>query len=433
MLNSRLWRLLASHKVALLLIGLLAMAAVVGGTLPQTGRLSPEQRQGFQTEWGGISSWLEMLQFSHVFGSWWFTLLYAALIINVAAGTIQSTTWRYRWYQGRLAPSFRIEGVGQLSTAHLRPLRSAFGFSPSQGGQLRGVAGLWGAPILHLGIMVIVLGGIWSAIQGFGAHLELSEGEPYIGQREKLAMDRGLEMPTKLDVSLRLEQVRVELSRYGHLRELQAHFLVREREGTARRLLAEINRPLKLGIYELSPNKTGGYSAVFERIRKDGSRREMFIHFNVPLHEWNWEGEWMVQRDVLVELDDTPLYYKMKLKGKGNPSLSLVVKHGVDTLFDGELKPGSVADLGEYQLIFKGVVPWLGFYLTTDYPKYVVFAGFIVMLGGFLLHLLHYPRRIEVTQGDSKWVVRIWVMPSDWRFKEFWQQNFARESGERWE
>lgn len=430
MLNSRLWRLLASHNFALVVIGLLALTTALGGTLPQSGRLSPEQRVGFQTEWDDLSYWLDTLQLSHLFGSWWYSALYTALVVSAMAGTIQSLLWRLRWYRGEFAPSYQLRRDGHFSAKVMQPLGSAFGFSPSSKSQSRGVVGLWGLPVFHLGIVVIVLGGIWSGIQGFGAHLELSESEPYMGQAEKLSADRGEEMPAKLGASLRLERVRVALSSHGYLRELQAFFLVNKRDNAPDHATVEINHPLKLGVYELSLNKTGGYSAVFERIREDGIRRRMFIHFNVPLNEWNWEGEWVVERDVLVELDDTALLYEMRLRGRDDPVLGLVVKHGANTLFDGELKSGSMVDLGAYSLVFKGVVPWLGFYLATDYPKYMVFAGFIVMLGGFLVHLVVYPRRIEIVQRDGEWELRAWVMPSDWRFKESWEQLSAADVDE---
>ncbi len=424
-LNSRLWRLLASHSLALWLIGLLAAATMLGGTLPQAGRLSPEQRQGFQVEWGGISSWLETLQFSHVFGSWWFTALYALLIVNVGVGTVQSIIWRYRWYRGKTAPTLRFHDEGSFSAAHLRPLCSGFGFSPSSGSQIRGTLGLWGVPVLHAGILVIVLGGIWSAVQGFGAHLELSEGESYSGAQEKLAVDRGKGLPSGLGFTLRLDELEVQVSDSGHLRELWARLSYQTEGGRTGSSITEANRPLKLGIYELSPNNTGGYAAVFERLRSDGSRRLMYVHFDVPLTDWNWDGQWTVQRDVLVELDDAPLFYKMSLHGKEAPRLSMTVKKGIEVLFDGTLVPGGEADLGAYRLQFKGVVPWLGFYLTTDYPKYTVFAGFLVMLGGFLLHLLWWPRRIEVIQDGERWTLRAWVMPSDWRFFACWRERFS--------
>ena len=407
-----------------MLIGLLAFSALLGGTLPQTGRLSPGQLQGFQAEWSVISSWLDMLGFSYVFGSWWFFILYIALLGNLAAGTVLSIVYRYRWYQGKAKPAYQFHGVA--------PALEQQGYSSRwMDNRIQGVAGLWGLPLFHLGIAMIVLGGLWSSVSGFGAHLELSEGELYAGQQEKLAVDRGRSLPAELNALLRLDQVYVELSEHKHLRELQAHFSYQERDGLVKQVVVETNHPLKLGFYELSPNKTGGYSAVFERQRKDGSRRRMFIHFNVPINEWNWNGSWTVQRDILVELDDAPLFYKMTMRGRETPSLDLVVKKGVDIVFQGTLEPGSMADVGPYRLVFMGAVPWLGFYLASDYPKYVVFAGFIVTLFGFLLHLLIYPRRIEAVQEGDVWTVRAWIMPGDWKFDEQWRRWSAQLSANR--
>jgi len=371
-----------------------------------------------------VSFWLDMLGFSYVFGSWWFLILYIALLGNLAAGTVQAIVYRYRWYKGKVKPAYQFHCVAPASG------QPGF-FSRLMDNRMHGLAGLWGLPVFHLGIAVIVLGGFWSSVSGFGAHLELSEGELYAGQQEKLAVDRGRSLPAELGALLRLDQIYVELSEHKHLRELQAHFSYRERDGLVKQVVVETNHPLKLGFYELSPNNTGGYSAVFERQRRDGSRRQMFIHFNVPINEWNWNGSWMVQRDILVELDDAPLFYKMTMGGGDIPSLDLVVKHGVNVAFQGKLAPGSVADVGPYRLVFKGVVPWLGFYLASDYPKYVVFGGFIVTLLGFLLHLLIYPRRIETVQEGDVWTIRAWAMPGDWKFDEQWRRWSAQLSANR--
>ena len=415
----RLWRLLASHNLALVVIGLLTLASLLGGTLPQKGRLSPQQQLGFQTEWGGVSSWMDVLGFSNVFGSRWFTALSLLLLVNLVAGTLTSVVRRYRWYRGnRTKPTHELRGLNHERMARLAV---QFGFVPRAGKWVWGVPGLFGLPLFHLGIAVVVAGGMWSGAVGFGAHLELSEGELYAGRNDKLAVDRGEAMPEELAALLRLEKVYVETSAHKTVRELRAHFSYREEGGPVKKALVETNHPLKLGNYELSPNNTGGYSARFERIREDGSKRLMFIHFDVPLREWNWTGPWSVQRETLVELDNLPLFYKMTLTGDGGRySLALTVKHGVTTVFDGELAEGAVADLGSYKLVFKGVVPWLGFYLASDRPRQMVFAGFVILLAGFLLHLLSHPRGIEVIPEGESWTVRAWSMRGDWRFDEQW-------------
>ena len=413
-----LGRLLASHDVALILIGLLAVASMLGGTLPQTARLSPQVQQGFQTDWSGISSWLEMLGLSNLFGSEWFAILYTALLINLVAGVAYSIARRYAWYRGRVPPRFQLQGKGHLPLQ----LPVPFGTLSPSGRQSRGMFGLWGTPLFHGGIAVIVLGGIWSASVGFGAHLELSVGETYRGQQKKLVMDRGDSMPAGLDAVLHLDGIDVEVSQQKRLQTLRARFSYRREGGAIERSTVRTNHPLKLGIYELSPDNTGGYSAVFDRIRLDGERRRMYLHFNVPLGDWNWNGSWKVARDILVELDGTPLFYQMVLEGREPQSLQLVVKQGVNTIFSGELHPGMEADLGAYRLRYVGAVPWLGFYLASDYPRYLVFAGFAITLAGFLLHLLLHPRRLEVVQEGERWAVRVWAMPGDWRLDERWKQ-----------
>ncbi|HEC17005.1 MAG TPA: hypothetical protein ENI99_10630 [Sedimenticola sp.] len=412
------WRLLASHNLALVLLALLTLAVAAGGTLPQIGRLSSSELTAWYNDWPALAAWLDFFDLSRVFGSGWFLALCLALLVNMAAGMVVCVSRRYGRYRGRAAVTHRLRGAGPLP-ATPPPLFEPPGAGPVRPGcRARGVAGLWGIPLFHAGIALIVLGGLWSSWVGYGAHLELAEGEPYSGGRGKLVPDRGDLPPFEFGVSLRLDRVHLEVAGGKYLRELQAHFSIQEEGGPVEQALLETNRPLAVGAYRLYPDNTMGYSAVFDRIRPDGRRRRLYINFPVSLPQW--ERPPPLSRSTLVELDGVPLYYRMTLKAGARPALDLGVRRAGELVFEGELLPGSEADLGPYRLVFRGVAPWLGFYLTSDRPMLLVFAGFVLTLGGFFLHLVIRFRRVEMLTTPEGWEVRAWVMRGDWRFGEQW-------------
>jgi len=410
---------LASHSLALVLIGLLALALITGGTLPQISRLASEDLIALRNQWPFFSAWMDYLGFSAVFSSDWFLFLSFALLVNIVAGTALSIRYRYDLYRGRVKPSYQLQGADILSEAPL-PLLGVVGTGvPLKTYKVSGVAGLLGLPLFHAGIAVIVVGGIWSSWVGFSAHLELAEGEVYSGQKDKLVVERSGSVPLEFDALLRLDRAQVEIKNNKYLQDLQAHFSFRRGRGEpVEQGVAVSNHPLKLGSYRVFPDNTMGYSAVFERFLPDGRSGPFFINFPVLRSEWDNPPP-LIHR-TLVELHDTSLHYHMTLEVGTSPRLHLTVRQANAVIFEGNLVPGLSADLGAYRVVFLGTSPWLGLLLTKDPPMNLVFAGFLLALGGFLLHLLFRFRRIEIVKNQKGWEVKAWVMNHDLWFETQW-------------
>ena len=75
------WRWLGSHGTAGILLGVLALICALGGTLPQSVRLEPEQLRGWQETWGG--GWMDSLRLSDIFAAPWFWAVCALLFVSV--------------------------------------------------------------------------------------------------------------------------------------------------------------------------------------------------------------------------------------------------------------------------------------------------------------------------------------------------------------
>jgi len=414
----RLWRLLASHNLALALLALLGLAVLAGGTLPQAGRVSSEEFNAWYNAWPNLAVWSSFLRLDRVFSATWFLGLNLLLLINIAAGISVSISRRYALYKGKTSPRYRIIGSAS-QPASLPPLfdiADELGVSKNRS---KGAIGLLGIPLFHLGIAIIILGGIWSGWAGFGGHFELSEGRTFDGRQDRLTVDRGTTLPVEFGARLRLDRVQVEVAEGKYLGELKAHVSVQQQGGPIRQAVVETNSPLRVGSYRIHPDNTLGYSAVFERIRPDGDRRRLYI--NVPVGLADWDSATPIQDTTLLELEGVPLYYDMTLHSGDKPELELLVRQAEKKRFEGRLIPGSVVDLEAYRLVFKGSVRWLGFYLTSDRPMRLVFVGFILTLAGFLLHLLVPFRRVALVVTPEGWEGMAWTMRGDYRFDEQWR------------
>lgn len=422
------WRLLASHDLALVLLALLGLAVLAGGTLPQVGRMSPAEFSAWYNDWPNLAVWSEFLGLNRVFGSVGFLVINIALLINMTAGMVVSISRRYTRYQGRSRPSYQASGE-DLPPHLLPPLLS---HPVKEEGTVlikRGLLGLWGIPLFHLGIGIIVLGGIWSGYEGFGAHFELREGGAFSGQPEQLGLSRGSFLPAEFGASLRLDRAEVEVTDGKYLKERKAHLSMQQKGGPVEQTVVEINHPLSLGGYRLYPDKTQGYSALFERIRPGGARQPMSFNFPAELSEWE-QGS-ALGRTVLVEQEGVPLYYEMALIPGASPLLDLTVRQGNREIINRQLRPGEMVDLGVYHLVFRGSMRWMGFYLASDRPMFMVFCGFVVTLLGYLMHLLVRFRRVELLVSPSGWEAKAWARRDDQEFARqwaHWQEQMEKNS-----
>ncbi len=416
------WRILSSHTLALWILGLMSLAVLAAGTLPQSARLSPEEQMGWDTEWEMTASWLDTLGLSQIVGSAWFAWLCVALLINMTAGTLVSLGRKWAFYRGDLKPRYELRGRG-VAPAVMPPFFMQRAASSGTISQLRGVLGLFGLPLFHLGIAVIVLAGSWRGATDFSDFVELSVGEVFSGQPSKF--QRRQTPPEPFDAVIRLDRAEIEVREGKYMGEFQAHFSYQTAENSVRQATVVANHPLRLGNFELYLKQNFGHSAWFERLRPDGSSSLLYIHFNVE-HD-AWEKPWSGKKEQMLRFDGIPLYYSMMLSNTNPPTFGLKVSQGGQTIFEGNLRPGDIADLGVYKLQFQGMVPWMTFNLTLDRGLIPIFTGFAITLLGFLLHLLFWPRRMEWAVTDGEWILRVWVCRGDHIFDEKWKAWCAQQ------
>ncbi len=129
---------LASVRFAVVTVGLVALACIVGTLLPQGSETA-----GFAQKYPGMAPWLplfDQLGLTHVFHSWWFSGL-----LGVLAAT-----------------------VGTCSVRRFMSLRRTTGFAWRRA---------LGSMLTHISILLILAGGVVRGLWGVKGYIELRAGE----------------------------------------------------------------------------------------------------------------------------------------------------------------------------------------------------------------------------------------------------------------
>jgi cytochrome c biogenesis protein len=84
------WRQITSMRTALILLFLLAMGAIPGSLIPQSGN-DPAQVQQYYTSHPGLAPWLNRFGLFDVYGSPWFAAIYLLLFISLIGCVVPRT------------------------------------------------------------------------------------------------------------------------------------------------------------------------------------------------------------------------------------------------------------------------------------------------------------------------------------------------------
>jgi cytochrome c biogenesis protein len=187
------WKFFSSVKLAIVLLILLAVASVIGTLIPQG-----QPPAAYADRYGQLAGLLSGLQLTGLYHSGW----YLTLLFFFAVNTIVCTLARLpaKWRRA-FRPKIETETAGVLAlkvkgrfgkSAPAEEVRTKFETvlkayryrvrSRAAEKRLCLLAqkkklGHFGSDAVHLGLLVIIAGGIVSGLAGFRTHIELSEGQ----------------------------------------------------------------------------------------------------------------------------------------------------------------------------------------------------------------------------------------------------------------
>jgi cytochrome c biogenesis protein len=187
------WKFFSSVKLAIVLIILLTLASILGTLIPQ-GR-SPAE---YAARYGSLSSVMAALRLTRLYQSGWYLSLLLLLAVNIAVCTLSrlGPKWRRTFkpvpeidaksvISMRASARFRMPpgllAARDAVAGRLRARRYRLEESSHQGRTTilarKRRMGPFGSDLVHLGLLIIIAGGLASGLGGRRSELALSEGQ----------------------------------------------------------------------------------------------------------------------------------------------------------------------------------------------------------------------------------------------------------------
>ncbi len=197
------WALLTNVKFALLLVGTATAASMIGVVVPQVPlemRDNPAARSAWlelrEEDYGVFADLMERFDLFDIFHSLWFVSLWAVIIVAVTVCAVSRLrpTWRNVEHpplrvgdgyfdSARHRASFTHTGGSEAMTALLRRKRFRVEKAGTDGDAEYFLAerfqwAQYGTFLSHLALLLLLVGGVLTALAGFNRTLALAEGRP---------------------------------------------------------------------------------------------------------------------------------------------------------------------------------------------------------------------------------------------------------------
>ncbi len=416
-LSDRIWNFFASVKLSVILLLTLALTSVIGTLIPQHKQAS-QYLQQYGEFWHGI---FQTLKFYDMYGSWWFQLLLALLMVNIVVCSIDrlSTTWKiifpekpvyradrfkksasHKSFQTGETPENLQKPLNDYMNAHFRHCRVE---TMKNGYRIYGEKGRWtrlGAYIIHLSILLLALGVLISSLFGYEGHMNLPVGDT--ANTMKL---RHSDARVGLDFSLRCDDFSVQHYPSGMPKEYRSELAIIENDEVVEKRSLIVNSPIRykgFNIFQSTYGRIPGetFTLIFTdntsglQISKKASMGEELalpggkgkITVEDYSNNFNFRGHNL-----------GPTYLSMLTPSSGNPRpLILPVEHpNFDRMRQGEFTIN--VDNVDYRY-------FTGLQISRDPGIPVVYTSFVIMIFGFLItfYMAHRQICIEARRSDGK-------------------------------
>lgn len=215
MSSSRFMNMLASGRVAVVLLFLVMLISCIGAVIPQEGMVEPAKLLEWREANPVVARTLGPLGAFHTFTSWPFMVVIFALGLNTFACT---------------ANRFSVRGVHGVNE--------------------------WGSLLFHISLLLLLAGGLVSAATRFDGSILLTEGQNFRGARHSyLQFSAGpFRRESRINLSLTLTGAETEAGKGGHLTRERA-YLTDEKTGVRHEV--EVNRPKEHNGFTFTLGRTG--------------------------------------------------------------------------------------------------------------------------------------------------------------------------------
>lgn len=239
-------RTLSSVKLAIFLLIIITLASILGTFIPQ--HRSPAE---YTARYGQLAEVLVRLEITQLYHSWWYVGLLLVFALNTLVCTLTrlGPKWKRAFFPS-MTPAKNMLLAFKINDQHKRPgpmekvkqeltealLTRRYRIRENKEAQQiflvarKKILGIFGSDIVHLGLLIILLGGILSGLMGIRQNLTISEGQV-------------LDVPGA-DFKLRMDKFVTEYYPGGGVKDWKSYMVVVEEGQEVHSKAVEVNHPL---------------------------------------------------------------------------------------------------------------------------------------------------------------------------------------------
>lgn len=397
----KIWRFLSSMKFALILLFILVGACTAGSLIPQQETTNYYLSHYPELVTKGILA----LGLDDVFHCGWFVVLTVFLCLNLLLCNIL----RFPQLMQRTRKAYTAEkclaqwdGTPVLVLETPEPLFQSMGFRRVQSAEQQGApclyacknkAGLWGAWLCHLGMLVVILG------FALGQMLRQEYTVYGVPGQTKPVGDTGFE--------LTIEAFEIRLREDDTVEQYESRLaMTRTSTGETVRGSAMVNAPLSCFGWKLYQNSTG-WAATIEVFRGEELVQKELLCAGEYLSVHGLEDLVVLFRafypDYALDASGTPVTRSSRLE---NPAYVYMLYYKDAFLGMNVLSGNECITVDDYSIRFQEPQSYTLIQVKQDSFEWVVAAGALLVIGGLLLAFYCYPAELwAVRRSDGRWAV----------------------------
>jgi cytochrome c biogenesis protein len=399
---------LTDLRLAIILLLIIALFSV-SGTVIEQGQLPDFYQSNYPEHPAlfGFLSWkvIQVVGLDHVYRTWWFLSLLVLFGTSLTACTFTrqlpalKAAQKWKYYEEprnftKLALSAELEGVSLPSITPILQQKSYRIFQEKDDilYARKGIIGKLGPIIVHIGIVAILLGGIWGAMTGFMAQEMISSGDTF---QVKNIVDAGAwsSQDVLKDWSVRVNRFWIDYTPTGGIDQFYSDMSVLNNEGKeVNHEKIYVNKPLRYhGVVFYQTD--WGISSVRVRLNKSPI-------FQLPMAQLDTKGKgrlWGTWIPTKPDLSEGVSLLAKDLQG-------MVLIYDAQGKLINTVRAGMSIPVNGVNLQILDVMGSTGLQIKFDPGIPIVYTGFALLMLGVVMSYFSHSQIWALQTGKTLYI-----------------------------